>query len=732
MAYEPKTWECGEYITNDSLNHMEDGIAQASAQADSVSTRLATAENDIDVLDARMDTFASLPNGSTTADAELIDIRVGADGTTYPSAGDAVRGQVSDLKSDIKQKTNAEKNGYYDVVPLDWESGSINYPGGSDKNPDVNVIRTPLPRVQLTGNIKFILLNNKYRIRYYTFPDLTSAGTNQSNWYNAIGTYSIDIDTTKYYRIQIATNTATAMDVEEALNSILVVYDSDAIDYVKNDVIDLINATLPFEWESGSIVYTNGGNSASTSSIRTRDARFYSTSYHVVVKDNNLRVGAYRYSSDGTYDNFYYAWIPTTKEESNIEIDTTKRYRFVISTVDGSDINAEEAIKNILFVPIENLSYWYDYIVSKTALVNDYMTDGIDKTAFLFLTDTHYNRNPFKLNSKGINGDLMKYFVDNTNIRYCIHGGDLNSEMRSNKAEARKLMTQPMAVMRDAFDHVLITRGNHDDNNESGNLNWGYTISQSDSYSYMFRNTKNVVFGETGTYFYHDIPFENVRIISLDCVDFPYTNDVDATLLDEKILAYGYTQLQWFCDVLKNTPDNYHIIIYTHAMIAPSAVTVDYPSTSPQTRAKNAGVVARILQAYKNRENFSLDITGWFTSVHQTYFDGVLADDFRNCSANIVGVFSGHEHIDCIEEIESNGTGIGIYNTCTQNSSEMFGDSVISHSYQHPMEINTTTELVWDVVVIDRAEKHVDMIRIGANGANTDIDEFNVRSFDYE
>lgn len=32
MAYEAKTWECGEYITNDKLNHMEDGIAQASAQ----------------------------------------------------------------------------------------------------------------------------------------------------------------------------------------------------------------------------------------------------------------------------------------------------------------------------------------------------------------------------------------------------------------------------------------------------------------------------------------------------------------------------------------------------------------------------------------------------------------------------------------------------------------------------------------------------------------------------
>ena len=66
-----------------------------------LTSRVAANETDIATQTARIDSIASLPSGSTSADAELMDIRIKANGISESSAGNAVRAQINDVTSEL-------------------------------------------------------------------------------------------------------------------------------------------------------------------------------------------------------------------------------------------------------------------------------------------------------------------------------------------------------------------------------------------------------------------------------------------------------------------------------------------------------------------------------------------------------------------------------------------------------------------------------------------------------
>lgn len=87
-----------ENQANDSEQKLDqlDNTKASRSEMQSADNNLA---QQIDVERKRINSLASLPEGSTTGDAELQDIRIGADGRSYPTAGEAVRSQARYLDS---------------------------------------------------------------------------------------------------------------------------------------------------------------------------------------------------------------------------------------------------------------------------------------------------------------------------------------------------------------------------------------------------------------------------------------------------------------------------------------------------------------------------------------------------------------------------------------------------------------------------------------------------------
>lgn len=64
-------------------------------------------------LNGRIDNI--IAGGTAPSTAEIVDARYGADGITYPSLGDAIRDQVSNLKDDVDNTTNLLQNGDFEA-----------------------------------------------------------------------------------------------------------------------------------------------------------------------------------------------------------------------------------------------------------------------------------------------------------------------------------------------------------------------------------------------------------------------------------------------------------------------------------------------------------------------------------------------------------------------------------------------------------------------------------------
>lgn len=97
---------------------------------------------EVDVERKRIDNIVKLPSGSTSGDAELIDIRIGADGVTYNSAGTAVREQINSLKEDLEILNNGGLILKDEIINRDIENWLDEHPEATTTVEDGSITST--------------------------------------------------------------------------------------------------------------------------------------------------------------------------------------------------------------------------------------------------------------------------------------------------------------------------------------------------------------------------------------------------------------------------------------------------------------------------------------------------------------------------------------------------------------------------------------------------------------
>lgn len=155
--------------------------------SETINNRLEGIEEEQSALDARMDSFTTLSQGSTTGDAELIDGRVSYDGVTYPNIGTAIRSQAAQINSTAKIALIGNGS-----LPLSiFEKGSISANGSDSTYNQASRIRTKGSLISskdieitagtgTTGISIFLLINGAWEERGWLTGQLKSiipAGT---------------------------------------------------------------------------------------------------------------------------------------------------------------------------------------------------------------------------------------------------------------------------------------------------------------------------------------------------------------------------------------------------------------------------------------------------------------------------------------------------------------------------------------------------------------------------
>lgn len=360
----------------------EGNITSLSSSVTSLGTRVGQAESDIDSLESQFNTAVS----AVTTDTEVTNIRVGADGTTYATAGEAVRSQVADLKSAL----TADEYSIEPFVKSDWEQGTYNS-GGYKTNSDYRIRM----KDKQVAEKSFKIQNRKgYTICIFKF---NSDGSYNSNTGypsdDTITEYSINKDDVFCLVISKYPSAATTTNNYNCINYFgLTKYDHTVLltDAISQDIEFLQEQIKLFtkdDFEIGTLNTTTGTKNDTQYRIRLKNLYRAPFSFSITNK-TGYNFGIFRYNDNLTLEST--TGLPTNSTQQTLSITKGElvgivvyKYPFVqaaTSDVDGIIITGETRFDRI------------DSIINNNSKVNEIVSNAtfFETADVSYLTTKYY------------------------------------------------------------------------------------------------------------------------------------------------------------------------------------------------------------------------------------------------------------------------------------------------------------------------------------------------------
>lgn len=652
--------------------------------------------------------IASIPSDYSTLSSEVSDVRTGSDGTTYPTAGDAVRGQIGDLKSDFNNKLM----GSFSLNSL-LISGSYNATGGVVSNP--KRIRTK-GFIDITPN-DVIVFKPSAKFKYILYGAFTTNGVFISDSPYLEGEQRIvveenrklilvfkptpdenidpsDFDATCIFQNIIATT-------KEELNEVKYNVSFDTLPDGMVTPDGSVSGSTSYKYTPYIYVPLNDGGEIQVSSTIYGNASlaFYDIHKNVIETINGNNAASYGILADV---HVLTRTLTAPKNTQYIRASIGLQYgsvsQFNLKGTGLADVYNQLNNRDILTLN-QTESMYVNAGANYGHHSNGY--SNVDKR-FTALITTDVHGDTYALNRAVDYANVMKCFDCGITL------GDLQTGTFSDNDGT--WYTNEIAKSRGNW---LTLVGNHD-------FGIGNSPSKTGTVEQVYNKfiAPNLQFAGTivdsgKCYYYKDYSNYKLRLFCLNPYDVDnYSVDSDGNYIVNRYTEYySQEQIDWLVNGLLNTPSDYQVIILSHSAPAETTKNTDIKFNNRELGLPNEGtqtnLIVDIVNAWINGNTLSKSYSSNNSALSQVNVD---VDFSSRGNGVFICYLTGHQHIDFVGNITKYPDQLILSFSSTSTDRYQNGGRI-----DLPRADYTKAEDCITSVSIDTANRMIYIVRIGSS-----------------